>query len=242
MNTEIYGSGTPIIFIHGAGGATSVWLFQKIYFERTNRVMLVDLPGHGKSAGDSRDSIEAYSEAVRNVLEEHNAGPVHLAGHSMGGAIAMHLAITYPVLFKSLVLIGTGAKLKVHPEILEGIKKDKEKTARAIIETAYSSSAPAILKERSLGEYIKNDTQTVFNDFTACDRFDFMGSLGGISLPTLIICGNEDRFTPPKYSGYLAENIPGSVLALIKGAGHMVMIENPSEVNEAIESFITSLG
>lgn len=239
MNIETYGKGTPVVFIHGAGGSTLTWLLQRSSFERTNQVILIDLPGHGRSAGDPLDSIDACSETIRNTLEDLKTGPVHLVGHSMGGAIAMHLAATYPGFARSIILIGTGAKLKVYPEILKEILEDKEKTARSIIDTAYSPNAPAALKEKSLEEYLKNDAKTIFNDFTACDRFNFMESLREIAVPALVICGTDDRFTPPKYSRYLVENIPGAKLELIEGTGHMVMIEKPQEVNEAIGKFIS---
>ncbi len=241
MNIESYGSGAPIVFIHGAGGSTLSWLPQKVHFEKTNRVILIDLQGHGRSAENSSDSIEAYGGSIKSVLEGTGAGPVHIAGHSMGGAIAMHLALAHPEILKSLILIGTGAKLKVYPEILEGVLKDKEKTASAIIDTAFSNDTPAALKEKVFKEYIKNDARTIFNDFTACDRFNFMGSLQNITVPTLVICGGDDRFTPPKYSRYLAECISGASLELIEGAGHMVMVEKPKEVNAAIEKFITGI-
>ncbi len=241
MNVETYGSGTPVVFIHGAGGSTLSWLLQKAYFEKANRVVLIDLPGHGKSVGDPCNSIEAYAEAVKKVLEESTATPAHIVGHSMGGAIAMHLAITYPGLLKGLILIGTGAKLKVYPEILEGVLRDKEKTARTIIDTAFSPATPAALKEKVFAEYIKNDARTIFNDFTACDSFNYMGSLGNITVPTLVMCGTVDLFTPEKYSRYLAENISGAALEIIEGAGHMAMIEKPAEVNTAIGKFINGI-
>jgi len=241
MNVEMHGSGTPIVFIHGAGGSTLTWLLQKTYFEKTNRVVLVDLPGHGKSGEDSSDRAESYAAAVKTALEERATGPAYIVGHSMGGAVALHLAISHPGLFKGLILMATGSRLKVYPAVLEGILADKEKTARMIIDTAFSPSISARLKEKVFADYMRNDARTIFNDFTACDRFDVTDSLGTISVPTLVICGTDDRFTPPKYSRYLAENIPGAAFELIGDTGHMVMIEKPAEVNEAIKTFITAV-
>jgi pimeloyl-ACP methyl ester carboxylesterase len=240
MNTETYGSGTPVVFIHGAGGSALSWLFQKAYLERSNRVVLVDLPGHGRSDGPSSSSIDAYAEAVGDALEAIACGPAYIAGHSMGGAVAMRLAMSRPSLVKGLILIGTGAKLKVYPEILEGILTDKEATARTILDTAFSDAVPASLKDKVFTEYMKNDALTIFNDFTACDGFDLMGRLDAIAIPTLVICGTADRFTPPRYSRYLAGTIAGASLELIADAGHMVMIEKPAEVNAAIDRFVNS--
>jgi pimeloyl-ACP methyl ester carboxylesterase len=238
MNIEKYGSGIPLVFIHGAGGSTLSWAFQITYFEGTNTVALVDLPGHGASKGPALASVSDYADALKETFEDNAIGPAFIVGHSMGGAIAMDFAARYPDLTRGLILIGTGARLKVYPEILEGVLKDKEKTARMIIDTAFSDAYPARLKEKIFAEYMKNDASTIFNDFSACDGFNVMGKLGAISVPVLVICGTEDRFTPVKYSEYLTANIPGGRLVLVEGAGHMVMIEKPGDLNSAIRSFL----
>jgi pimeloyl-ACP methyl ester carboxylesterase len=240
MNIETYGSGIPIVFIHGAGGSALSWLLQKAHFEKSNQVILIDLPGHGRSGGPSSDSIDAYAEALGNTLDSMGGGPAYIAGHSMGGAVALRLVMSRPSLARGLILIGTGAKLKVHPGILQGILRDKEATARTILDTAFSDAVPSALKSKVFTEYMKNDALTIFNDFTACDGFNLMGGLDAISVPTLVICGTADRFTPPKYSHYLTARIPGARLELIADAGHMVMLEKPAEVNAAIDRFVNT--
>ncbi len=239
MNIERYGSGIPLVFIHGAGGSTLSWAFQRPHFEGSYQVILADLPGHGNSEGPSCDSVGGYADALKDALTFNKVPAAFIVGHSMGGAVAIDLAMRYLALVRGIVLIGTGARLKVYPEILEGIVKDKEKTARMIIDTAFSPAFPEKLKEKVFTEYMKNDAKTVFNDFTACDGFNVMGQLGSLSVPALVICGKEDRFTPVKYSHYLTDTIPGAGLVLIEGAGHMVMIERPAEVNRSIEEFIS---
>lgn len=239
MKIERYGSGIPLVFIHGAGGSTLSWAFQRPHFEGSYTVILADLPGHGNSEGPSCDSVGGYADALKDALTINQVPAAFIVGHSMGGAIAIDLAMRYPALVRGIVLIGTGARLKVYPEILEGIVKDKEKTARMIIDTAFSPGFPEQLKEKVFTEYMKNDAKTVFDDFTACDGFNVMGQLESLSVPALVICGKEDRFTPVKYSHYLTDTITGAGLVLIEGAGHMVMIERPAEINRSIEEFIS---
>jgi pimeloyl-ACP methyl ester carboxylesterase len=239
MKIERYGSGIPLVFIHGAGGSTLSWVFQRPYFEGSYTVILADLPGHGNADGPSCNSIEGYADALKGALTQNEVPAAFIVGHSMGGAIAIDLAMRYPALVRGIVLIGTGARLKVYPEILEGIIKDKEKTARMIVDTAFSPVFPEKLKEKVFTEYMKNDAQTVFNDFTACDGFNVMKELDSLSVPALVICGKEDRFTPVKYSHYLTDTIPGAGLVLVEGAGHMVMLERPAEVNRSIGEFIS---
>ena len=75
-------------------------------------------------------------------------------------------------------------------------------------------------------------------DVTACRKFDFRGHLKRLKLPTLILCGERDRITPPRHSKRLHEEIPGSTLMQIEKAGHMLPLEAPKEVNAAIREFI----
>jgi pimeloyl-ACP methyl ester carboxylesterase len=74
-------------------------------------------------------------------------------------------------------------------------------------------------------------------DFLACDRFDVMGRLGEVRLPTLVICGEEDQLTPPKYSQFLVDHIQGARLVTIPEAGHMVMLEKPQETTDTMAGF-----
>ncbi|MCX5815784.1 MAG: alpha/beta hydrolase [Proteobacteria bacterium] len=244
METELerYGTGENVLFIHGAGGSAKAWFYQMEYLKTSVGVMLIDLPGHGR-AGDSDgcDAIDEYRDSVYRALKLSGIDRCYMVGHSMGGAIAMSCALSFPDIVKGIMLVGTGARLRVFPEILEGIMKDKEKTLRSIIEFAISKNAPDSLKKDCFDEMMKCRPEVVYNDFYACDRFNIMKTIGSINVPTLIICGTDDVLTPPKYSRYLHESIQGSELVLIKDAGHMVMLEKPEEVNKAILKFITGL-
>ncbi len=81
----------------------------------------------------------------------------------------------------------------------------------------------------------------IHNDFAACDAFDVMGKLEQIHTPALIVCGAEDRLTPPKYSHYLHQHLPDSRLVLAPDAGHMVMLEQPQAVTQAFQRFLDEL-
>ena len=85
------------------------------------------------------------------------------------------------------------------------------------------------------------DPRTLRADFLACDVFDRRADVSRIALPTLILCGDADRMTPVKFSQYLHEQIAGSQLIVVPGAGHMVMLEQPAAVAEAVAYFLTSL-
>jgi pimeloyl-ACP methyl ester carboxylesterase len=233
-----FGKGDRIIFIHGSGWNAGMWHNQRDYLKSSMEVILVDLPGHGDASGNGCESVEEYRDAVNGMIEDLNPGKAFIAGHSLGGAIAMSMALSHPGLVKGLILIGTGAKLKVLPDILEGIARDREKTVRAVVELALSSKAPSTLKTIDFDETMKCGAEVIYKDFSACDHFNIMDSVGSLSVPTLILCGTDDSLTPPKYSSYLNKEIQGSKLVLIEDAGHMVMIEKPDQVNRAIELFV----
>ncbi len=239
LHIERYGGGEKIVFIHGAGGSTAGWYFQREYLKRSFEVVLLDLPGHGQSGERGCGSVEDYTASVKAAIEENDFQGCYLAGHSMGGMIAMHCAVTSPQLLKGLILIGTGARLRVFPQILEGILKDKEKTVESIIRFAFSKKAPEAMVRSGLTEMMKSSAEVIYGDFSSCDKSDMLTKVKEIAMPTLVICGLDDALTPPKYSEFLAKDIPGSRLVLIPDAGHMVMIEKPDETNRAIETFAT---
>jgi len=225
-----------LVFVHGAGESHKVWSYQR---NRFTDALAIDLPGHPD--GEGENTIEGYSAFVDEFLTQRDLSSVVLAGHSMGGAITLKLALKAPSYLKGIVLVATGAKLRVTSLILEGIKADFVNTTKLIMDYAFSPEAPDWLKERSLGELQQTRPEVVLGDFEACDKFDTMNDIQRIEIPSLIVCGSEDMLTPVKYSEYLGKNILGSRLVVIQGAGHMVMIEKPDQVNTAIEEFLKDL-
>jgi pimeloyl-ACP methyl ester carboxylesterase len=238
LNVERHGKGEKLLFIHGAGGSSSSFYFQRQYLQHSSEVILLDLPGHGKSGGEgSRDTTE-YAEIVEETISNEGVDGCYLVGHSMGGLVAMSLTLVRPELVKGLVLIGTGARLRVLPEILEGVIEDKERAVRMIMGLAFSRKTAPLLMQAAVLEMMKTPAEVIFGDFYACEQVDVMEKVKGIAVPTLIICGTDDVLTPLKYSEYLNRVIPGSKLVSIQNAGHMVTLEKPEEVNRAIETFV----
>jgi pimeloyl-ACP methyl ester carboxylesterase len=228
-----------LLFVHGAGGTHRHWGNQLQGLEGVNRYA-VDLPGHGRSSGPGRGSIPAYAEVLLGLLEALNLAQVTLVGHSMGGAIGQYLALNHPSCVERLVLVGSGARLRVLPSLLEGLLQHFAASVEMMLAWAYSGQAPAHLVHLGQEEWLENDPQVVHDDFAACDRFDVMERLGEIHCPTLVLCGEEDRLAPLKYAHYLRDHIPGAILTVVPQAGHMVMLEQPQAVNRAIEGFLAA--
>jgi pimeloyl-ACP methyl ester carboxylesterase len=242
INVEIYGTGEPIVFIHGVGGSSQYWYYQKEYLKNFMKVILIDLPGHGKSPGDACKTIEDARDAVHDAILELGIDKHYLAGHSMGGGIAMSFALTYPELLKGIILICTGAKLRVLPAILDEILDNKEATVRMIImDYAFSKKAPQKMKDNGFEDMMKCSANTIYQGFSACDKFSVIGSLDRINLPAMVIAGKDDLLTPPAFSEYLHRQIKNSKLVVVEDAGHMVMLEQADAVNKAIKDFVSKL-
>jgi len=231
----------PIVFVHGAAGSHVVWGRQVRALGEITRAVALDLPGHGRSSMPGRDSIEDYRKIVLGLLDTLGFERAVIVGHSMGGGIAQSLALEHPDRVAGLALVGTGARLRVLPAILDGVQNDLAHTARLVVEQSYAPSLDAAMRERAVSEFLACPGTVTHGDFTACNQFDVMARLSEIRAPTLVICGSLDRMTPAKYSEFLASNIKNARLALVDDAGHSVMIEKPDAVNQALFDFMRTL-
>ncbi len=156
----------------------------------------------------------------------------------MGGAIVQTLALRHPEVVKGIVLVGTGARLRVLPSILEGIKSNFKETVPMITRYAFSRRAPQEFIEKGIQQLMGVRPEVLYGDFLACDHFDTMEEVEKIDLPTLIICGEEDELTSVKYSQYLHSRIKGSRVEVLPKAGHMVMMESAEPFNERVKAFV----
>jgi pimeloyl-ACP methyl ester carboxylesterase len=233
------GNAPPLVLIHGAGGSQLSWPPEIRRMEGVE-VFALDLPGHGESPGEPETTVEGYARCVITWMEEQNLPKAIIAGHSMGGAITLNISLLEPDRLAGIVLVSTGGKLRVHPDILALTSDDEKFQAAAEIVTSWSFSEGSNTRIRELAlERLKQGSAKVANaDYNACDCFDVMDQGGDVSVPALVICGDEDRMTPAKFSRYLAENIDHAEMVLVPGAGHMVMLEKPTIVAEAIRGFI----
>ncbi len=227
----------PLVLVHGAGGNLMHWPGELRRLPG-HMVYALDLPGHGKSSGAGRAEIGAYVEVVRAFAEALQLPPFVLGGHSMGGAIAQEFALRYPGRLTGLLLVGTGARLRVAPQILAGILSDFSGTTELLAQWTHGEHTDPNLLRLYTRRLREVSPQVIHDDFVACDTFDRRADVSRITTPTLILCGDADRMTPVKYSQFLHEQIAGSQLVIVPGAGHMVMLEQPAAVARAVAAFL----
>lgn len=228
----------PLVFIHGAGGTHLHWPPQARRMTG-QRVFALDLPGHGKSPGVGSQSVPAYARAVVDFLDAARLNAAVFIGHSMGSAVALTLALDYPKRVLGLGLVGSGARLRVAPQILEYTANETlfPQAVKLINDAEFGPSVDTKLKELAARQMAEIRPSVIHGDFLACNEFDVMQRLGEINHPTLILCGADDILTPIKYSEYLCEHIPNARLVAFPGAGHMVMLEQAVEVAQALSDF-----
>ena len=158
----------------------------------------------------------------------------------MGGAISIEYALRDSNL-RGLVLVGTGARLRVRQDITDMILKDYDEMSKFVARLSVAPNCEPVVVDRIAKEMLKVRAEVTHGDWIACNEFDRMNEVERIRMPTLVICGTDDRLTPPKYSQYLHEKIPRSRLVVIPDAGHSVMLEQHKAFNEALETFLASL-
>jgi len=232
----------PVILLHGAGGSYLSWPV-RVRRMPGLRVFALDLPGHGNSPERRGLSIHAYAACVRDWMEAVGLSRAVMVGHSMGGAIAITLALESPQHTLGLALLGSATRLRVNPALIEASANPASfpVAVEKVIQWSFSRGAPANLRSLVGRRLAGISPNLLHDDFLACDAFDVSARLGQISCPTLVMCGADDRMTSLRESQALVEAIPGASLQVIAGAGHMVMLEKPDEVAVALQEYIHHL-
>ncbi|MEA2013743.1 MAG: alpha/beta hydrolase [Thermodesulfobacteriota bacterium] len=230
-----------LFFIHGSGGDHSVWEGQWSAMEDEFNIVAVDLPGHGQTGGGGEHAVARYSGWVKKTIEELGLRRPVLIGHSLGAAIVLELAIRYGDMLSGIVTLGGGAKMPVNPLVLDGMRSDPSMIINFIPEFAVAKKHRARLGTLLIDILSRADKDVSYGDFIACDALDITGETGRIRIPTLLICGADDKMMPPRFSKYLEGQIPGARLVLIKETGHFAMMEDAKAVNTALREFVNAL-
>ena len=234
-------SGPTVLYVHGSGATHRLWSAQYAPRGPAHPAVALDLSGHGESDDAERPretaALAAYVEDVVAVARATDA--TVLVGNSLGGAVVLQAVLDDRLAPAGMVLAGTGAKLSVTESLREQLATDFE----GAIDTLHGDDMlfhdpPARLRDRSVEAMRAVGRAVTRRDFETCHRFDVRDRLGEVTVPTLAICGEHDRLTPPSYHDYLAERITTATVETVPAAAHLVMAERPAAFDEAVGTFL----
>ncbi|HKX91038.1 MAG TPA: alpha/beta fold hydrolase [Sphingomicrobium sp.] len=236
------GSATPIVFFHGVGSDKSVWRPQLDHFAAERRAVAFDYPGYGDSdpapGGTTRDD---YAAAILSAMTGLGVERAHLCGLSLGGVVAIAAHHAAPERIASLILADTFA---VHPDG-RGIydrsiaaSSDLRALAEARVDVLLGQPADPAVRADVVETMARIDPAAYCIGAEAVWLADQTERAHDIRVPTLVVCGSEDKVTPPALSLALTQLIPGARSELIAGAGHISNLEKPDAFNTLVGAFI----
>ncbi|MFB6107957.1 MAG: alpha/beta fold hydrolase [Haloplanus sp.] len=234
------GDGAPAVFVHGSGGAHGVWKSQfRLGGDRP--VVALDLSGHGDSddvnAEPGYETLSAYVDDATAVARETGARVV--CGSSLGGAVALSMALDRDLDLDGLVLAGTGARLAVLDDLLRWLRDDFDRALDFLHgrDRLFHDPDDRLL-DRSRETMRATGRAVTERDFLTAHAFDVRGRLDEVTVPALAVVGEYDRLTPPWYHEFLAEHLPSCEWTTVPDAAHLAMMERPEAFNDALSTFL----
>ncbi|HXJ81546.1 MAG TPA: alpha/beta hydrolase [Candidatus Methylomirabilis sp.] len=235
--------GRNVLYVHGTGCNGQVWLPHMQAIADRHRPVAIDLPGHGESTGRGFRGVADYAYFAVELTRALRWDRFVIAGHSLGGAIALLTALHHGDLLDGLILVDTGARLRVDPTLLRGARQAAEagRAPAADRSWTFASATPQSVVDAVQKLTAGTDPAVTYQDWIADDTFDVMSRVKEIRVPTLAICGAQDRLTPVKYHQFLAAQIPGCQLEIVENAGHWMFWEHPEVFTRTVRSFLDGL-
>ncbi len=234
-------SSTPLVLIHGAGGSHLGW-HSNLRRLPGMKVIAPDLSGHGKSKGTGRQSILDYARDVLDFMHALKLPGVILAGHSMGGAIALQAALMAPERISGLIVVSSAAICTIPEDVVYGLSNpnSRENTINWLCERLKSPAGGQKWVEQTRMALQNTRQGILFGDLYACLNFNLEEECPNVRIPSLVCTGSQDRFIPPALSRRLAKSIPDAKYEVLD-AGHLLPLEKPEELVDVFEKFLVSM-
>lgn len=243
---------TPLIFLHGIGGAARAWRHQLVSFSSRFRTVAWDMPGYGGSAALDYVSIAELADALQRFIEQLGATRPILVGHSIGGMIVQKWLVQSPKLARAVVLAQTSPAFGKADGDWQKSFIDARLGPLDRGETM-GSLAPSLVQEL-VGEHPDPKGMELARDcmasvpeasyramMLALIGFDQRSTLKDISVPTLLLSGSQDNNAPAPMMAKTATYIPSAQYVELDGVGHLANLERPEVFNEALGRFLYSL-
>ncbi|PUA17708.1 alpha/beta fold hydrolase [Glaciimonas sp. PCH181] len=247
------GQGEPVLLIHGITNFHRSWAGQiDSLVQQGYRVIVPDLPGHGDSAPlQQKMTVDALAATMAALLDDMGIATAHLCGVSLGGMVAMTFALRYPQRVKRLIVADTAARFdsEPHQKMLAGWTADflaedgplnrLKKTWPMLVNEAFRSSADG---DAAFKEWVINAQKASGSSYAyVCDglvEYNIENALNGITQPTLVLVGSEDKMLTPVDNQAIADKIPGALFEVIKGGSHLPNVDSAQAFNAAVLRFL----
>jgi len=235
--------GKRLVFLHGAGSTAAVWQRQVRYFARRHSPIAFDWPGHGRSSGtEALPSIEAYADSTLELLDRLRIPSAVIVATSMGGLVALDLALRAPKRVDALILMSTAARIVLAAESVDvwhRVMTGRE--PQPFTASGYGDDVPFELMREGWELQVRTDPRVRYFDLVAVGKADYRSRLGEIRKPTLVVHGAKDSIVPSADGAALAAAIAGAETVEIPAAGHYLYREKPDALHAAIDGFLERL-
>ena len=249
LHYETSGRGPALLFIHGLGSTAQDWTPQIREFSKTYQVIAFDLRGHGQSGKPPGPySIPLFARDAAELLKALNLEAAHVVGLSLGGCVAFQMALDFPHLVRSLVVVNSApefirhsfkTKLEVWRRTVlvrwRGLRRMGERIGARLL----PRPEHAALRATFIARFAQNDPQAYLNSLKALIGWSVTDRLGSIRCPVLVVSSEHD-YTALAFKEKYAQQIPDARIVVIPDAHHAVPVEQPEKFNAVLAEFLAA--
>lgn len=248
------GGGEPLVLVHGHPFDRSMWRPQVQAFSRAGwRVIAPDLRGYGETTVvPGTTTLETFARDLAAFLQRLEVDEIVLGGLSMGGQIVMEFYRLFPHRVRGLVLADTSARAETEEGrrlrhgtadrlLHEGMAPYAEEVLPRMVAPHNLRARPELARQVLAMMLATSPEGAAAALRGRAERPDYLDLLGHVTVPSLVVVGSDDSFTPVGEARLLHERIPGATLAVIQGAGHMPNLERPAEFNGALRGLLEAV-
>ena len=233
-----------IVFLHGSGLSHIVWsLTDQFFSTKSFNVLSLDLPGHGNSDGPCLNSIEEIADWLERVFDRLDLNNLILVGHSQGCLEILEYAYKYKDRLKKLVFIAGSTEMPVHPDLLELAQNGDSDAVKLMMKWGYEGSKKFIGGNpvEKIIQSPRDISEILAVDLNACNNYSNGAEAAKrIDFPSILIFGELDKMVSLENGKKFSNLIKNSTTHVIKGCGHMIMIEKAFEMREKILEFLNT--
>ncbi|MCR8842104.1 alpha/beta hydrolase [Paenibacillus sp. SC116] len=237
------GQGPVLLFLHGLGGNSSNWIYQRKYFQNHRTVISVDLPGHGQSEG-SHIRFHEYWEVIASLLEHLNISSCTICGLSKGARVGLDLAFYRPEMIDGLIMVNSFVRLRSDDRVarmniygLLDLDDGGEQWSDVLLREMGVLEYPAIVRgfKHSLKTMNRKHVQQLFYELADVDQRD---KLERLNCPVLVIRGVHDHFVPEFYANEINHLVKQSEIVVMEHCGHLPYLEKSADFNHIVDAFL----